>query len=801
MADLNTAANATGHKVSDQDIESTVGKMIDDAISYIDTDQEPDRERATEYYHGRPFGDEEEGRSKVVMTVVRDTILGMLPSLLRVFVGPERVVEFEPTGQEDEELARQQSDYVNYCVMTDNPGAMVLLAAFKDAGIRRTGIVKWWWDESAQVSTTNQTGVTDQGIETLLLDEEVELEVTAEHVYPESLARLLPPGTRVPPTLYDVKVTRTTKGGRLRIAAVPPEEVAWNKSARSFEDARLVVHTTLKRVDELVEMGYDEEDVLERIGGSVLNPNAQMAEAVRHIGSTPPNTTQTDEVQFDITRPVPYHEAYTRLDVDGAVKLWKLCFVGKDKKLLHKTPVSHISMAVLTPDPEPHTIVGRSTADDTMDLQRIESQIARGTLDSLALALDPALEVVDSQVEMSDLLNTERSRVIRAKQPGMIKELRHTFVGPDALPMLDYFDSVKETRTGQSKASQGLDADVLQSTTKAAVAATLTKAQERIAFVAFIYAYSGIRQMFQGILKTIVEHQDFARTVQLRGKYIEVDPRNWMAERNVIINVALGTGLAEDKIALYEHIAEKQEAILAKLGPTPFCGLQHYRHTMARIIEMAGERHVSAFFGEVTPEIEQQITQQMQAAAQGSAGSDAQVLAQVEQMKNETTQAKAQLDAQLRMRQMALEEKKVELEDDRTRDAQAADFILRKAQIEATTQAKLDVADMRAQIELYRAQLDADGEKARGALELVKHASTLGQTAGGGEPPAAREPAVAGAGEEIIADGNPYKLVRSKGRFCVYKKTTGERLKCYDNQDDALAYFRALEAATHGGTR
>jgi hypothetical protein len=797
MAYVPTATRTSRGKMSDEDIEKTISQMIDDAVSYIDTDQEPDRELATSYYHGRPFGDEEEGRSKVVMTVVRDTILGMLPSLLRLFAGPERVVEFEPTGLEDEELAKQQTDYVNYCFMTDNDGAMILHSAFKDAAVRRTGIVKWWWDEAEVVATTRQTGVTDQGIETLLLDETVEIEVTDQHDLPTTL---LPPGAVPPPTLYDVTVTRTSHG-RLRVMAIPPEEIAWNKSARSLEDARILVHTTSKRVDELVDMGYEEKVVLERIGGLAQRANASMAESVRHIGRTPPNTTQSEEVQFDITKPVPYHEAYTRLDVDGKVKLWKLCFIGNDKKLVHKLPVSHIPLAFFTPDPEPHTIVGRSTADDTMDLQKIQSQIARGTLDSLALALDPALEAVDTQVEMADLLNTERSRVVRTKQPGMLRELRHTFVGPDALPMMEFFNAVKDDRTGQSRASQGLDADIMQSTTKAAVAATLTKAQERLTFIAFVYTYSGMRQLFRGLLKTIVENQDYERTVQLRGKYVEVDPRTWIADRNVIINVALGAGLMEDKIALYQNIAAKQEQVIGMVGITPFCGLSHYRHTLARMVEMAGERHAEAFFGDITPEIEQQIAQQMQTAKQGAGSSDAALLGQIEQMKNETAQKKAELDAQLRLREMALREKEVEIADDRERDSQAAHFVLEMQKLQTMTSGKLDIADLKAQVDLYRAQLGASGEAARGQIDLMKHVTQPGGMAQGGMAQGGTaSPAEDDAGE-VIAEANPYRVRAHAGRYCVEKVTTGERLKCYDDKDDALAYFGALEAATHGGTK
>ena len=97
--------------MKDEDIESTFGQMIDEARAYITSDLVPLREKATRYYKGEPFGDEEEGRSKVVMTVVRDTVQSILPSLLRVFTSQDRYVEYRPRRQEDVPTAEQRTEY------------------------------------------------------------------------------------------------------------------------------------------------------------------------------------------------------------------------------------------------------------------------------------------------------------------------------------------------------------------------------------------------------------------------------------------------------------------------------------------------------------------------------------------------------------------------------------------------------------------------------------------------------------------------------------------------------------------
>ena len=68
--------------MSEPDLEALVGTELTDATSFIDAELSPVRARAIQYYRGEPFGNEEEGRSQVVSTDVRDTIAGIMPSLM-----------------------------------------------------------------------------------------------------------------------------------------------------------------------------------------------------------------------------------------------------------------------------------------------------------------------------------------------------------------------------------------------------------------------------------------------------------------------------------------------------------------------------------------------------------------------------------------------------------------------------------------------------------------------------------------------------------------------------------------------
>jgi hypothetical protein len=89
-------------------------------------------------------------RSKAVSSDVADTVEGLMPALMEVFFGGDDVVEFAPTGQEDEQAAQQETDYVNYVFMQKNPGFLVLYSFIKDALLSKNGIVKVYWEDKEE---------------------------------------------------------------------------------------------------------------------------------------------------------------------------------------------------------------------------------------------------------------------------------------------------------------------------------------------------------------------------------------------------------------------------------------------------------------------------------------------------------------------------------------------------------------------------------------------------------------------------------------------------------------------------
>lgn len=672
--------------LSEEDLQSIITSEISSAVDFIDNDIGPQRAKATKYYKGERFGNEEDGRSQIVSHDVRDTIGAIMPSLMRIFFSTDKVVEFVPKNAEDVQRAESATDYINYIFTQDNPGFLTLQSAFKDALIRRCGIVKYWWDEDVEVTTEHFSGLGAEALQYLASDPSSE--VTSQEIAVEMDEFGNPIGM---PSI-EATVTRRVDKGRVKVEAVPPEEFLIDRDAKTLEDATIVAHRTTLTVSDLVARGYEEELILEHAGDTdILNWSDELA--ARQETQSYGQATRSD----DAAREVSYTESYVKADMDGdgIAELIKVCSIGPSNKVLYWEPVADVPFATFCPDPEPHTFFGLSVADSVMDIQQTKSTVLRNMLDSLAMSIHPRTAIVEGQANIDDVLNTEVGAIIRMRSAGSVQPFAMPFVGKEAFPMMQYLDELRENRTGISKAAAGLDAGALQSSTASAVNATVSQAQQHIEMIARIFAETGMKQLFKGILKLITTHQDEERMVRLNNQFVPIDPAVWNADMDVVSNVALGQGTDTEKIAALSQIAGKQEEIMKLLGPqNALVSPKQYSNTLAKIVELSGFKDPSMFVSElqdgqplVPPEV-----------SQNKKKSPEELLAEVQAQS-------IQADIQKKAAELQLKRDEMLRKDDLERDKLDADIHLKAAEIQGKHGTSVNIAQIRADVDRDREML------------------------------------------------------------------------------------------------
>ena len=635
-------------------LKSIIESEIDDSIGYVETDTVAERQEALEYYLREPYGNEVEGKSQIVTGEVAEVVDGALPQLIRVFTSTDGVVEFQPVNDGDEPFAQQATEYCNWVFYRDNDGFLILHNWFKDALLQKTGIVKAYWDEKIDVTKESYEDLSDDQLIMLMQDEDLEV---VEQETEEEIEEITDPMTgqvfqNVKREHY-VKVKRTKKDGRVVVENVPPEEFLISKRAKTIQDSPFVAHRRMMTRSELIAMGF-KKDVVESLeSGDTLEFSPDRI--ARYSRGEQPNSMGSQDESMEV---VEVYECYIKVDYnnDGIAELRRVVYASNE--VLEDMECDYVPFHSLCPIPIPHKFYGQSLADRALDLQLIKSTVLRQMLDNLYLTNNYRVGAVEGQVNLDDLLTSTAGGVVRMKNPNAIVPLTVQPTTAGSFPMLEYLDGIQARRTGVSDSQNGIDPNILQNVTAAAVSAMSQASAGKLELIARIFAETGVKSLFKGILHLLCKYQDKERLVRLNGKFVPFNPREWHDQYNVSINVGLGTGTRQEQLTTMQMILQKQEQIIQQYGlSNPLVNLMQYRNTLAKFINMAGFKDAAQFMNEITPE-QNEILSQPQPEKPDPNTEAAKVLAEVER-------EKAVIRAQTEAAKLELEREQMQLDNAR----------------------------------------------------------------------------------------------------------------------------------------
>jgi len=662
--DLEEGQESTGNKrnsrgLSDSEILAAIEAKAKESYGYLSGTLNAEREQALNYYLGKPFGNEIDGRSQVVTRDTLETIEWMLPSLLKIFTAGDKAVEFTPKGAEDVDAAEQETSYVNHVVMQQNDSFMSMYTWMKDALMMKTGYVKVYWDTSEDVTEDNYHNLSVEELTMLSQDQGVEI-VAAEE---SELG-------------YNVTVKRVTKTGRVCIDPVPPEEILVDMACRKVDlsVANYIEHRMRKTISEIRLMGFD---IADEIGDYDETSNDDSISTAR-------NQYDEDDQGYEgadpSTRMVWFRDVTMRIDADGdgIAELMRYYIVGSE--IIYSGKAENVYYAALCPLPMPHRHVGLSLADLVQDVQLIRSTVMRQYLDGLYLANNGRYAISD-RVNLDDMLVSRPGGIVRVQGDPMsaIMPLVHPNTGASAIEGLSYLDTQKENRTGITKYNQGLDANSLNKTATG-INQIMSAAQQRMELVARIFAESGVKRLFQLTHELLKKHSDKATIFRLNNKWIPVDPRQWQTRTDMTIAVGLGTGNKDMQLQHLMSILQVQREALAIGVSTP----KNIYAAAKRLAENAGFSDGNEFF---TDPSEQQQPQQPPSNP----------LLEVEQVKQQgqmqAKQIELQADQQKFMAETELEKQKAAIEYQQKRELEQMQITsaerIKAAEIEAEKETKL----------------------------------------------------------------------------------------------------------------
>jgi len=592
-------ANKT-ERLTEHDLLALIDSELRQSYGYGDGKLEEMRRRNEYYFLGIPKEDlappEVDGRSRVVDTTVRNTVLGMEAPLLKTFYGSDNVFEFEPTKPGDEPKAKLISEYVNYIFRQKNPGYVITATWIREALMQKVGIVKVWWDNSDVETVERYNGQTD--VQLALLMDDPEIEVTSQKSYPDEEAikqkqqaiqqltqqlqqavqaaqqnpqaaqavqqiqqQLEQIAAQPDPELFDVVCKRTQTGGRVCIENVPPEEFLISKRAKSIKTSPFCGHRFQRSIGYMRSMGYTIPDNLptEDAGSESSMERVEREDYIDDSAYFSDENCNLDESQ----RLIWVVEAYLQVDYDGdGIPEWRKV-VKSGTHIFANEECDEPPFVALGSIPLPHLFYGMCPADLAIEPQRINTSLIRAQLDNVYLQVNGRYFAVKDQVNLDDLLRSTPGGVVRVTSPAAVGRLDQGIGDTgSAMQLMQWFEAFTEESTGWTRQSQGGNGLQLQQTATAANIIT-NRADSRVEAISRYMAETGFTDLGNMILKLVMNYQNKPEMVKVGGEWVNVDPREWTNQFSLNVNVGLGTGNKDQLVAHLLALSQAQGQALA----------------------------------------------------------------------------------------------------------------------------------------------------------------------------------------------------------------------------------------------
>lgn len=681
-------------KLTNKELVSIIQSHRADSLGVEDGELTNERAEALDRYHGRPYGNEMEGRSAIVSRDLSEAVDWAMPAIMRIFTQSGSVAEFDPVSQEDEAQAEIETDYVNQVIMKDNAGWLVLHDAIKDTLLLKNGYVKHWWEVTEKIEEPKYRGLVIEEVQKLMQDlqadgAEVQIKAQEEH-------QIM--GANGPMTVFDLDLKITRKLGKVVLEAVPTEEIRVSRKCRgSLQTSPFVEHVTRKTRSDLIELGMDREFVenlpayADNITGTQRTSRDSVSDETSALGHAF-NDRSMDEIE--------YCEAYIKVDWDGdgVAELRRVVTVGNkipDGDEWNE-PIPEVAITSFVAKRVPHRHVGESLYDDLADLQLIKTTLLRQLLDNV-YSTNNNQWLVNERVNLADFMVSLPGGVKRIEglEPvqSAVQAITAQPIVQQILPVVDYIDGIKESRTGISKSMTGLDPDSLNDVTKGAFMENMNRASQKIEMITRLIAESGVKEMVLRVHSLLIRYQDKQRVMRMKGKYIPCNPQEWRERTDLTVKVGLGTGNEEDRQRKLMMVAQMQRDML---GPQGMVDAPHAFALFSDVAKAMGFDMPDKYaMSPQSPEFQKKMANPPPNPVVMAEQAKAQAAMQIEQVKSQAAGQIEQLRAQAK-----LQEVQANLELQASNDARDGEREQMKALFEAQLAEK--------QLELDKYKVDVD---------------------------------------------------------------------------------------------
>jgi hypothetical protein len=465
-----------------------------------------------------------------------------IPSLMNSFFNGGEAIAIVGRSGEDVEKAEVFKSLIDFQVMVQNSGFLVMWDWFTNAFVYNLGAVKVSWKREEE-----------------MIEEYMEqVDISKMMALMQSGAQVIEQGPPDPMSgglSYVRYVVPRVKTNQPRLEALRVTELRWSPEARSLDDANFVAQRKLVSADHLrknsVSRGgmYDDaavEYVIDKgrsDGIKVTDLESALNDELTNI------INDTDNPARQLYE---LYECYVKVDIDGDGILEDaiVSIVGSELLRVEENPWGRVPIFTISPIRDTDKVVASlSFAEIVGELQDLKTAIIRQLVVNTANTNNQRFFVDEGKIVLSDLIEGKQYvRVIGGTDPRMaVLPYPQAGIGPWTLPLLESMEAMIEEWTGKTRYNQGLDGKSLNKT--ATGITLLTEASEqRMDYIIRVCAETGVSQMMRFLVQLDQMYVDQAQVVRVSNKYLEITPDDIKGEFDIDINTEAGIGKRKQNI-------------------------------------------------------------------------------------------------------------------------------------------------------------------------------------------------------------------------------------------------------------
>lgn len=581
--------------MTEQELLTVIRCQLSDTIKYGNGDFGKTNQALFRSYNQEPYGNEEAGHSQVITSDHYDLVESDMPALARIFLGPNVPLEFKPFHGQDEEEAQQKTQYADWLIRKQKDSFKILHDWMKEPGFSKCSVIKFYCDEEERAEYHAYQGLSAD-----------EITLQLESLDSEDVARVEIAEQDEKDDIYNVKFRVVKMRKRIKLANVPVESFILSRGASNKDEAMMIGDECRKTKGELIAEGHPKDKV------------KGLPACAFPDGSEAKHSRFKDQGGWDYQsgyhwtqEQVVIQNLYPLVDYDEDGIPERRYIVKCGDEILSNEPYGIAPYAILSQVLMPHNAIGRSRGEQAARYQKEKTAIKRGIMDNIYSVNRPRIAVDDSEgtidggkVDLDDLAVHRINGYVRVdgSPHQALMPLTVPYIGDSALQIVQYLETEKSATLGTTATNQGMSADKFYRETATRFEGVQDSQQAKIELVARVYAETGLRELYEGVIWTAQHYQDEETEIMVLGEPLRVDPGKWRYEHYCFSNVGIGAGDSAE--AIDNLAAQFQTQLMLQQAGSPLVDMQKIFNTLDDLVRAMGRADTSRYYN--NPDVKQQ---------------------------------------------------------------------------------------------------------------------------------------------------------------------------------------------------